>query len=220
MGARSKRAPFPLRAFEHCVSCHSMTPADADWPAPVEVLNEEGASPIVLLCPHASNRIPAEYGNLGLPQAELQRHIAWDIGAAGLTRQLSCLIDAPAYLGTYSRLLIDLNRPPDSASSIVTRSEATDVPGNLALPGDERDRRIKRIFDPYHRAVEQHLADRLAARRPIVIVAIHSFTPVYHDVPRPTHVGVLFEKSVQFADAVIETLRTRHPDLNVGANVP
>jgi predicted N-formylglutamate amidohydrolase len=116
--------------------------------------------------------------------------------------------------------LIDLNRPPDSASSIVTRSEATDVPGNLALPGDERDRRIKRIFDPYHRAVEQHLAHRLAARRPIVIVAIHSFTPVYHDVPRPTHVGVLFEKSVQFADAVIETLRTRHPDLNVGANVP
>ncbi len=104
-----------------------------DWPDAVEVLNEDGRSPFVLICEHASNHIPAEYDKLGLDEKELARHIAWDIGAAQVTRALSKRLDASAFLGGYSRLLIDLNRPLHVADSIPLRSEATDIPGNLSL---------------------------------------------------------------------------------------
>jgi predicted N-formylglutamate amidohydrolase len=93
----------------------------------IETVNLGGRSPIVLICPHASNYIPPEYNGLGLPAAELERHIAWDSGAAGITRELARILDAPAFLGTYSRLLIDLNRPPQMPTSIVERSEANDI---------------------------------------------------------------------------------------------
>jgi predicted N-formylglutamate amidohydrolase len=174
----------------------------------------------VLLCPHASNHIPPEYENLGLPLEELQRHIAWDIGAAGVTRALADILDAPAFLGTYSRLLIDLNRPLDSASSIVARSEATDVPGNVQITGEERALRASRIFTPYHDAVKTHLASRDKEGRRSVIVAIHSFTPTYHGVARVWHVGVLFATSTPFVRATIAQLRASDTSLNVGANVP
>jgi predicted N-formylglutamate amidohydrolase len=193
---------------------------DSQWPQAVEIVNIGGVSPVVLLCPHASNHIPAEYCGLGLAEAELQRHIAWDIGAAGVTRHLCEILDAPAFLGTYSRLLIDLNRPPHAASSIVTRSELTDVPGNLALTDEERARRTARIFTPYHRAVAAHLDERAAQRRPIVLVAIHSFTPSYHGIAREWHAGVLFVKSVAFAQATMERLGKSDVTLSVGANVP
>ena len=101
----------------------------------VEILNESGSSPVVLPCEHASNFIPSEYAGLGVSSDELQQHIAWDIGAAGVTRKLSRLIDAPALRGMYSRLLIDLNRPLTSPTSIVTRSESTDIAGNVSLDG-------------------------------------------------------------------------------------
>src|SRR5690606_24040260 len=108
--------------------------ADAtQWPASVEALNESGDSPFVLVCEHASNYIPAEYHKLGLEERQLLRHIAWDIGAANLTRALSKRLDAAAFLGRYSRLLIDLNRPLHVADSIPQRSEATDIPGNRSL---------------------------------------------------------------------------------------
>lgn len=191
-----------------------------DWSAPVEIVNADGASPVVLLCPHASNFIPPEYQNLGLPASELQRHIAWDIGAAGVTRALTEILDAPAFLATYSRLLIDLNRPLSSDSSIVERSEATDVPGNLQLTAEERALRAERVFAPYHRAVAAHLAERKMKRRRSIIVAVHSFTPTYHGVARVWHAGVLFEKSTAFASATIERLRASDGSLNVGANVP
>jgi predicted N-formylglutamate amidohydrolase len=197
-----------------------MSITQPQWPPAVEVVNGSGASPFILLCPHASNYIPAEYHNLGLPPAELERHIAWDIGAAGVTRRLSEALDAPAFLGTYSRLLIDLNRPLNAASSIVTRSESTDIPGNVALDARERERRATRIFTPFHDAIQAHLSKRTATRRPPVIVAIHSFTPAYHGVARPWHVGVLFAESGELAQTVIRRLRARDEALNVDANVP
>src|SRR5579863_7970612 len=150
------------------------------WPTAVDIFNAAGASPVLLLCPHASNYIPHSYRNLGLPGSELQRHIAWDIGAAGVTRRLAQVLDAPAFLGTYSRLMIDLNRALHVESSIVARSEVTDIPGNAALTPLERAHRIARIFTPFHRAVEAHLAERAVAKRRVVLVAIHSFTPVFH----------------------------------------
>jgi predicted N-formylglutamate amidohydrolase len=190
--------------------------------APFEALNLNGKSPVVLLCEHASNYIPPEYANLGLEPSELGRHIAWDIGVADVVRRLSQQLDAPAFLGTYSRLLIDLNRPLHASSSIVTRSEATDIPGNVSLTPTEREHRAARFFRPFHNAVEQHLAARAADGQPAVIVAVHSFTPTYHGVSRPWHAGVLYEKAAPFARATIERLSAHDGDgaLNVGHNVP
>ena len=200
----------------------SFAPADAarDWPEPVEILTPDGRSPIVLLCEHASNYIPPEYAGLGVSVADLQRHIAWDIGAAEVARHLSRLLDATAFLGTYSRLLIDLNRPLSARTSIVTSSEATDIPGNAALPEAERERRQQTIFNPYHQAIEQHLRARADAGRKTCLVAIHSFTPVFLGNARQWHVGILFEKGRQMAEATLARLSADDPTLNVGANVP
>jgi len=186
-----------------------------DWPAPIEIVNEEGASPILLICEHASMHIPARYADLGLPPEERDRHIAWDIGAAAVTRELAAAIDAPAYLGTYSRLLVDLNRPIGAPSSIPERSEATDIPGNIGLSAAERDARRDAIFTPF----QDRISARLDRRRPKRIVAIHSFTPVFLGVPRPWHVGILYGEARDFGEAVVSALRTDRSIL-VGANVP
>jgi predicted N-formylglutamate amidohydrolase len=186
----------------------------------VEILNESGSSPVVLLCEHASNFIPPEYAGLGVPSRELERHIAWDIGAAGVTRRLSQLIDAPAFLGQYSRLLIDLNRPLSSPTSIVTRSERTDIPGNASLPPAERARRAALYFEPFHRAVEKLLEERRDTRRPTLIVAVHSFTPTFHGDARPWQAGIIYDKGTAFAEATLDRLRMHDTSLNVGANVP
>ena len=193
--------------------------AGADWPAAVEVLNEDGSSDIVLICEHASNHMPAEYHRLGLPASELSRHIAWDIGAEAIARGLSLQLDAPCFLGTYSRLLIDLNRPVDSSSSIPIRSESTDIPGNLSLSTDERQRRIDVMFTPFHDRVRQHLDNRDQLARKTRIVAIHSFTPIFFGKPRPWHVGILFDHSRGFAENVIDRL-AEDKSLIIGANQP
>ncbi len=189
-----------------------------DWPEPVEIVNPDGASDIVLLCEHASNHIPAAYAGLGLTPDDLSRHIAWDIGAAEVTRRLSALLDAPAFLGTTSRLLIDLNRPLDAPSSIVTRSEDTDIPGNVDLDRLERDHRAKRIFRPFHTAVSRHLDRRQHEGRFVRLVSIHSFTPVFKGVSRPWTGGVLFDRAEAFGRSVIAHLR--QAGLHVEANVP
>ena len=129
-------------------------------------------------------------------------------------------MNAAAFLGAYSRLLIDLNRPVESKSSIVTQSEGTRIPANAALSAKERARRIERIFIPYHRAIEAHLAHRTNEHTPSVIVAIHSFTPSYLGVTRTWHVGVLFKESAALAYEIIERLQSSNRTLQVGANVP
>ncbi|GFE90503.1 N-formylglutamate amidohydrolase [Steroidobacter agaridevorans] len=193
--------------------------ATNDWPAAVEILNEHGRSPFVLICEHASNHIPAEYNKLGLDEKELIRHIAWDIGAAEVTRALSKRLDASAFLGGYSRLLIDLNRPLHVADSIPLRSEATDIPGNLSLEATEKERRRRLMFHPFQDRLRTHLEERNADGRRNVLVAIHSFTPVYLGQQRVWHAGVLFDKAALMGQALIAQL-SRDPLLNVGANVP
>jgi predicted N-formylglutamate amidohydrolase len=193
--------------------------ATADWPDPVEVVNERGRSPFVLICEHASNYIPAEYIGLGLPREDLVRHIAWDIGAADLTRSLATRLDAVAFLSAYSRLLIDLNRPLGSQTSIPTRSEATDIPGNFAVDERERRRRAERMFDPFHGMIDKHLDSRFRLGRPTRILTIHSFVPNFLGVSRPWHAGVLFAKAEDFADEILTGLR-RDPALNIQPNVP
>jgi predicted N-formylglutamate amidohydrolase len=193
--------------------------APNDWPVAVEVLNENGSSPFVLICEHASNHIPAEYNKLGLDDKELTRHIAWDIGAAHVTRALAKRIDASAFLGGYSRLLIDLNRPLHVADSIPLRSEATDILGNLSLDAAEKERRQRLMFHPFQDRLRAHLERRSADGRRNVLVAVHSFTPVYLGQQRPWHAGVLFDKAARLGEALIAQL-SRDPLLNVGANVP
>ncbi len=170
------------------------------------------------MCEHASNHIPAEYGGLGLTSEDLRRHIAWDIGASAVTRRLSALLDAPAFLGTTSRLLIDLNRPLNAEGSIVTRSETTDIPGNAGLDRLERDHRARRIFRPFHTWVTRHLDRRQGAGRPVRLVSLHSFTPVFLGVKRPWDGGVLFDRAQAFGMSVVGGLR--RAGLNVEANVP
>lgn len=173
----------------------------------------------MLICEHASNHIPAEYRKLGLADRELARHIAWDIGAASVTRALAERLDASAFLGRYSRLLIDLNRPLHVADSIPLRSEATDIPGNLSLDAAETERRQRLIFHPFQDRLRAHLEQRTADGRRKVLVAVHSFTPVYLGQQRAWHAGVLFGKSAALGRALIAHL-SHDPLLNVGANVP
>jgi predicted N-formylglutamate amidohydrolase len=191
------------------------------WREPIEVINENGRSDLVLLCEHASNYVPETYGGLGLSDADLARHIAWDIGAATLTRALSHALDAPAFLGTYSRLLIDLNRPLHVESSSAVISEDTEIPGNRALGDQERQRRAAMIFHPFHDHVGHHLATRLAAGHPVRLLSIHSFTKVFRGHERPWHAGVLFDQAhaAKFATQVLNRLAA-DPALIVDANVP
>ncbi|MDH6265425.1 putative N-formylglutamate amidohydrolase [Rhizobium sp. SG_E_25_P2] len=188
------------------------------WPAAVEMLNAGGRSPFVLTCEHASRHIPTDYQGLGLPEAEISRHIGWDIGAAAVTRRLSALLDAPAFLSNYSRLLIDLNRPLGAESSIPILSEITVIPGNQDLDAAERALRADRMFHPFHTAVTAHLDERARCGRPALILAIHSFTPVFKGVERPWHAGVLFSHSRDWGAAMVE--RLGEDGLNIAANQP
>ena len=189
-------------------------------PPAVTALNEGGASPYVLLCEHASNHIPASYAGLGLPPRDLQRHIAWDIGAADLARELSRRLDAPLFLSGYSRLLIDLNRPPGAPTSIPVRSEDTGIPGNLGLGAEERARRERAYFAPFHAAVSQLLDRRAAEGRRTIVVGVHSFTPVFLGVARPWLAGVLYAGAERFGRALVSRLAAELGPDAVGDNEP
>lgn len=175
-------------------------------PPPVRVVNEDGPSPYVLLCEHASRFIPEDYGGLGLAEPDLSRHIAWDIGAAQVASGLSAALDAPLVLAGYSRLLIDLNRPPDSATAFPEISETTPIPGNRGLSAEERARRIAAYFDPFQAAVRQLLDERAAAGRPATVIGVHSFTPVFKGFVRPWQAGILYRRSQRFGHALAEAL--------------
>jgi len=192
---------------------------DVDERSAVEIINEAGRSQIVLLCEHASNYIPRDYRALGLDALQLRRHIAWDIGAAGLTRLLSRRLDAPAFLGTHSRLLIDLNRPLGASDSIPVRSEDTDIPGNIGLDDVEREHRARSIFTPFHDRVAAHLDRRAGLGKPTCVLAVHSFTPVFLGMSRPWHAGVLHGDVDSFALAILRSLQADH-GLHAEANVP
>lgn len=183
------------------------------------MVNEDGASPYVLLCEHASNHIPASYRGLGLEAADLSRHIAWDIGAAELARALCALLDAPLFLTGYSRLLIDCNRPPGAPTSIPVLSEATPIPGNHDLDAGERARREAAYFAPFQGAVGRHLDRRAGLGRPATVVGVHSFTPVFLGAARPWHVGVLHSGTTGFGPALIARLAAQ-PGPPVGDNEP
>ncbi|KAF1706574.1 N-formylglutamate amidohydrolase [Pseudoxanthomonas sacheonensis] len=191
----------------------------ADDPAPFTVHREHGDSPFVLIADHAGQKIPARLGDMGLTQAELDRHIGWDIGIAGLAERLSEKLDAFAILQTYSRLVIDCNRPLEAPGSIVAVSDGTTIPGNESLDDDARTARALEIFAPYHARITQEL-DRRSEESPApVLVSLHSFTPVFAGFVRPWHTGVLYHRDARLAHALRDALRAE-AGLVVGDNEP
>ena len=190
--------------------------ADTD-PSPVRVLRETGASDLFLTADHAGRVIPAALGGLGVSEAERQRHIAWDIGIAGVTEHLSGLLDATAVFQTYSRLVIDCNRDPSWPTAMPEISEYTPIPGNKNLMVEDRAARVAEIFTPYHNRIRA-LLDARADRR-TVLVAMHSFTPSFKGEVRAMQVGMLYNKDARLARILLDLLR-REPDLTVGDNAP
>ena len=188
-------------------------------PAPFEDLRPGGASPFLLIADHAGQAVPAKLHQLGLPQAELDRHIGWDIGIAGTTTRLSALLDARAILQAYSRLVIDCNRPLHAPSSIATVSDGTTIPGNNALDIAGRQQRVDEIFKPYHARIDAALDERRRLGQPTILVAMHSFTPAMNGHARPWQAGVLYQRDARFAHALLEALRAEG-DLVVGDNEP
>jgi len=159
----------------------------ADEPPPFVELGRQGRSNFVILVDHASRRIPRRLGDLGLPELELQRHIAWDIGALAVAERVAAALDAPLVAQNYSRLVIDCNRDPEVASSIPTVGESTEIPGNRGLSGEEIAARRGEIFEPYHRHIRALLDERAAAGRPTILVAQHSMTNLFKGVRREMH---------------------------------
>jgi predicted N-formylglutamate amidohydrolase len=191
----------------------------ADDPAPVRVLRPDGRSDFLLTADHAGRAIPRRLSTLGLPQAELDRHIAWDIGIAGVTERLSATLDATAVFQTYSRLVIDCNRSPDVASSIPPISEMTEIPGNRDIPEAERLARRREIFEPYHARIRALLDARQAEKRRTVVVAMHSFTPVFKGESRAMEIGVLYNRDRRLAHILLDLLRAEG-DIVIGDNAP
>ena len=186
---------------------------------PVLEVNVSGRSPFLLTCDHYGRLIPRRLGDLGLPESELSRHIAWDIGIAGVAEALSGHLDAHLIAQRYSRLVIDCNRPPASAGSIPRLSEATAIPGNEAMAGDAAESRREAIFDPYHRRIREVIEKRLRDGVPTVLVSLHSFTPVYAGIIRPWHIGMLYHRDIRLPPLLLKLLRGE-PDLVVGDNEP
>jgi predicted N-formylglutamate amidohydrolase len=190
-----------------------------DEPSAVETVNTGGRSAYVITCEHAGHRIPRALGDLGVEEAERMRHIGWDIGAAAVARMLSAMLDAPLVLQTYSRLVIDCNRTLDRPDSIPIVSESTPIPGNRDLTPEETGARAEEIHKPYHDEIAGLLDRRRDAGMPTMLIAMHSFTPVFKGEGRPWHVGFLFNRDTRLSDALLPHAHD-DGDLHVGINEP
>jgi len=164
--------------------------------------------------------MPSRLGTLGLSEPDLSRHIAWDIGVAGLGQILAERLDAPFIRQRWSRLVIDCNRDPSRPDSMPTESDGSVIPGNAELTAEERERRIAEIFTPYHAAIAAELDARAAAGVATVVVALHSFTPVMRAFQRPWRFGILHLGQSAFSDAMLAALRADPDAGEVGDNEP
>ncbi len=174
---------------------------------------------LIVLCDHAGNALPAEYGTLGLPAAQLERHIAYDIGVTPIVRALAAKLDAPAIMTRYSRLLIDPNRGRDDPTLVMRLSDGAVVPGNRKLDAAERDKRLHLYYDPYHRTIDAIIDQCLATSVAPVLLSIHSFTESWKNFTRPWHVGVLWDRDARLAHPLLEAFYAEG-DLIVGDNEP
>jgi predicted N-formylglutamate amidohydrolase len=206
----------------HPLSAALLGPGD---PPPFEVVNAGGNAPLLLLCDHASNVVPRALDGLGLSQADLHRHIAWDIGAAEVSRILSARFDAPLVLAGYSRLVADCNRLADDPTFVAEVSEATVIPGNRGLSAEAVAARTEACYWPYHCAVEalreKMMSGTSGKTEGVVpaVVSIHSFTPVFKARERPWHIGILWNRDPRLAVPLMDEL-ARNGHVVVGDNKP
>ena len=190
-----------------------------DEPPPATLINSEGCSGLVLVCDHASNRVPNALGDMGLSDDHFERHISYDIGAEAITRNLSAALDAPAVLAGYSRLVVDLNRPPGHPDGMPAVSDDTTVPGNQGLTPEDVAARLDTLFDPYHNLVRQAMSARWTEDRAPALFSVHSFTPrMAGGSKRPWDVGVLWNRDPRIARPLIAALHDE--GLDVGDNLP
>jgi predicted N-formylglutamate amidohydrolase len=170
---------------------------------PVELINEGGASDVLLVCEHASFRLPEKLGSMGLSPEALTAHIAWDPGALAVSRFMSESLDATLIYQNFSRLAYDCNRPPEAADAMPQISEIFEIPGNAGLSAEARQARVDEIYRPFEQALEKQVAARKALGRNTVLVTIHSFTPIYKGVARAVEIGILHDEDSQLADAML-----------------
>ena len=200
----------------------TMTPAallGPGDPPPVEIINPEGKADALLICDHASATIPAALGDLGLDGGQRRLHIAWDIGAAEVTRRLSHQLDVPGVLSGYSRLVVDCNRQLEDPSSIAQESDDVAVPGNRGLDKEARRLRAEACFWPYQRTVAGRIVAARGQGRVPILISIHSFTPVMQGFERPWQIGILSNRDRRVAERLLDVLG-RDPALVVGDNQP
>jgi len=169
----------------------------------VEVSNPEGSGAALILCEHASNHFPAQFGDLGLQPADQNSHAAWDPGARAISLHLSQALDAPMVASQVSRLVYDCNRPPEVASAMPAVSELIEVPGNRDLTDDQRHQRVDMVYRPFCDAVSDVIKARNAAGLQTVLITIHSFTPVYYGQHRAVEIGILHDDDTAMADAML-----------------
>ncbi len=193
-------------------------PTDESNPS-FRIVGAESDAPLVILCDHASNLVPPEYGTLGVPAHQLARHIAYDIGCEPLAECLSERLGVTAILTSFTRLLVDPNRGEDDPTLVMRLSDGAIIPGNEAVDADERERRLERYYRPYHNAVERIIDDRLQSGCAPVLLSLHSFTPEWKGVIRPWHAGILWDKDPRFARPLIDHL-SADGSLFVGDNEP
>jgi predicted N-formylglutamate amidohydrolase len=185
---------------------------------PVEIIDGKASAGILLICDHASNRIPASYQALGLSGADLKRHVAWDIGAAEVTRHLAAKLAAPAILSCFSRLLIDPNRGLDDPTLLMRLSDGRVVPGNQRADAAETAKRCRLYWQPYRSAIAEKIETMIAEGHMPAVVSVHSFTPAWKGVGRPWQAGILWDTDARLAGPLIEALRRK--GLLVGDNEP
>ena len=186
---------------------------------PYEVFNEKGSSRVVLLCDHATNKIPKKLRNLGLRNKEINKHIGWDIGAALVAKRIALNLDSVLILSGYSRLIIDCNRPFGVPEAFIRKSENTLIPGNMNLSKKNKRERARKYCLPYRTKVEKIINKKIKKKIIPIIVAIHSFTPIYKGVSRPWHLGLLYRKDKRITSLILSKLKGNSL-ITVGVNQP
>ncbi len=189
-------------------------------PKSFRTMNEKGKGYCVIVCDHASNRVPKSLGNLGLSKKQLSQHIAWDPGTADIGKQLSKDIDSPVVLAEYSRLVVDLNRGHDNKDCMRDMSDDVFVPRNHKLTPQQKNQRLKEIFWTYHGEIDRQIERMLKKGVVPVLISVHSFTPVMKGFKRPWHIGVMWNKNPGISKRLAANLRRNNPKLNIGENVP
>jgi predicted N-formylglutamate amidohydrolase len=188
--------------------------------APFEIVDGNMAAGLVLLADHATNRLPSEYGRLGLPDSAFERHIAYDIGVEALVRRLAARLGVPAVMSCFSRLLIDPNRGEDDPTLIMKISDGAIIPGNHPITPEEWEARLDRFHRPYHQAVSKMLADvGTASGKAPLVISVHSYTPAWKGVARPWHAAILWDSDPRAVSPLIAELESSG-DILVGNNEP